>query len=713
MFNLQKENLLLHLSHGEDHVLKDVQFELHLNDMGKVDLDFVEVKTEQKANQLGAYKRCEYVYTKDDKVEFSFIMHSYEHTVHAYTDLTIHGERVMGRNDYLSPKNGVVIKMKEIGESEGLVAFYRHKDWWTRPHFEKDITALPERTQSLLWASEKSYYYLVPLVGPVFKSELEGTDQGFQLSVSSYDSGRSQCQTPIFVLGKGENPFDLSKLVTKQVQAISGKSSRSLDEKRYPQQLDYLGWCSWDAFYQDVNEEGILNKMKELNEKQVPVKWIMIDDGWSQINNERLSGFEPDATKFPQGFKVLTDQLKGDYGVDAVGVWHTLAGYWGGIDPDSSLVSEMAPHLLRTNGNKFIPYPNKGKGFGFWDAWHDYLQQQGIDFVKVDGQSAVNNFMEGQMSIGESSLETHKALEASVGIHFDQCMINCMGMASENIWNRPISSVSRSSDDFVPDDDNGFAEHALQNVYNSFYHGEIYWGDWDMFWTKHKDAKRHAVLRALSGGPIYTSDRVDQTDPEVLQPLVYKDGRILRCDQPGRPTTDTLLVDPVKGQLPLKVWNTSNGIGLVATFNVSDQKVDGKISPSDVEGIAAEEYIIYDYFNQKVHTVDKEGSLPVSLDKEGFSYYLVIPRKSSVKPLGLIDKYVSPATFSEQYTSEDKVVVRVREGGRFAFYSESEPSKVTVNGSEVAVNRLKADDLVYVVDCSSIQDESIMIEINR
>src|SRR5690606_18830163 len=98
----------------------------------------------------------------------------------------------------------------------------------------------------------------------------------------------------------------------------------------------------------------------------------------------------------------------------------------------------------------WVPKPDAAAAFGFWNDWHGYLKKQGVDFVKVDSQSAVANFLSGHAPIGAAAEAAHTALEASVGLHFDGCVINCMGMAGENIWHRPASAVSRNSDDFVP-----------------------------------------------------------------------------------------------------------------------------------------------------------------------------------------------------------------------------------------------------------------------
>lgn len=710
MFNVQSDRQLgLQFFDQKKNILNGIHITVNVDPLGECPLEFVNVKTEQLQNQFGNYERSTHLYQYKDKIDLSFIVESYEDIVQAYVDVVIHNERAQGHHDYLASEEAIKIHVNNLSDLQGVVAHYRHKDWWTRPHFNQDLSTLPPRTQSLLWENDDSVYHILPAVGSTFKSEMKGSDQGFDIIISSFDGGRVKASTFAFILAKGENPFALVKKTTERLLELSG-NAKMIDEKRYPERLDYLGWCSWDAFYQEVHQDGIVNKVKELKEKQVPVKWLMIDDGWSQVNDQRLSSFEPDSKKFPKGFKTLTDDLKTNYGIQSIGVWHTLAGYWGGVDPESSLATTMAPYLFRTNSNRLVPYPDRSKGFGFWDAWHSYLEQQGIDFVKVDGQSGVYNFLREHMSTPEATIESHKALEASVGIHFDHCVINCMGMASDNVYNRPMSAVSRSSDDFVPDtEEYGFAEHALQNVYNAVYHGELYYGDWDMFWTVHRDANRHALLRAVSGGPIYTSDRVGKTNADILWPLIFKDGKILLCDQPGRPTADTLMKDPTTEDVPMKIWNTSNGVGVLATFHVNDaeKQIKGQISPADIETIQAEDYIMYDYFNQTAVKMGHEDRHDITLEKEGFGLYLFIPMKHAITPIGLINKYISASTYQVLYSTAEKIVVQLKEAGPFALVAEQQPQKATVNGEDVTVTNLASDPSIYVIDCQS--EESLPI----
>ena len=72
----------------------------------------------------------------------------------------------------------------------------------------------------------------------------------------------------------------------------------------------YLGWCSWDACYKEVTEEKVRQKADELLDKRVPVKWMLIDDGWLSTKDEMLCDFMPDKEKFPNGFRKMIQDIK-------------------------------------------------------------------------------------------------------------------------------------------------------------------------------------------------------------------------------------------------------------------------------------------------------------------------------------------------------------------------------------------------------------------
>ncbi|NUK30251.1 alpha-galactosidase [Parageobacillus sp. VR-IP] len=672
----------------------------HDNSMETIDRD-----------RFGNYTAIKHFLENREKgVNLSLYFKIYDDMVFTYVDAYIQNERLQNRHTYFAPEKCIILKVHSLGPIEGMLAHYQHKDWWTRPYFSKDFSSLPDRTQSLLWKTPKNYYYLLPVCSDIYKTELSGNGKGFDIKLSSYVGGVDRCCTLSFVLGIGNNPFTLSKKVIDSSIEVLGFRTLPRSKKRYPEILEYLGWCSWDAFYHQVNEKGIVRKMAELKEKKVPVKWVIIDDGWLDVKEDRLYSFNADKEKFPNGLSSTINILKNQFGVNWVGVWHTIAGYWGGIHPESPLVNELRNFLYQTNSNKFVPYPDSVKGFGFWSAWHEILKKQGVDFVKVDSQSAINNFMMYQKSIGEAARGTHVALEASVGLYFDHCIINCMGMASENIWNRPVSAVSRNSDDFVPSKEISFKEHALQNVYNSFYHGQFYWGDWDMFWTNHEEDIQNAVLRAISGGPVYFSDRVGETDPLIVWPLILKDGRILRADQPGLPTEDCLFVNVNEEKVPLKVWNRVNENGIIVAFNINvrGERVKGVVSPSDVPGLIGQKFIVFDYFNQQVNILNATQKLDLVLEEEDVALFIICPLDGEIIPLGLLNKYLTTKTILEKIIMDKKMIVRLAEGGQFGFVAFREPKIAAVNGQQALISR--QGEALFTIDCSD-QEGEVWIEL--
>ena len=230
--------------------------------------------------------------------------------------------------------------------------------------------------------------------------------------------------------------------------------------------------------------------MEEFRRKNIPVSWVLLDDGWSDVDrkNGTLRSFGADPSRFPKGLSHTVRLLKDEFGVKYVGVWQAFQGYWNGVDPN-----------------------------------------------------------------GEATIGRHEGLDSAVARHFNNALINCMGMAPEDYWHRPISPIVRSNDDYLPHDPHSLAEHIMQNAFNALLMGELYHCDWDMFWSEHPHAWAHGIMRLLSGGPVYCSDAEGHTDERMLHDLLDFGGGLARPDAPGLPTADSLLRDPRKSAEALGV----------------------------------------------------------------------------------------------------------------------------------------------------------------
>ncbi len=72
-----------------------------------------------------------------------------------------------------------------------------------------------------------------------------------------------------------------------------------------------LGWNSWNTFYQNINEELIIETADAMVESGMAAsgyQYIVIDDGWALYRDED-GNIQPDSTKFPSGIKFLADYV--------------------------------------------------------------------------------------------------------------------------------------------------------------------------------------------------------------------------------------------------------------------------------------------------------------------------------------------------------------------------------------------------------------------
>ena len=314
----------------------------------------------------------------------------------------------------------------------------------------------------------------------------------------------------------------------------SGKITVLLrDERPLPEPFRYFGWCSWNAFYHDVSDAGMTEKLAEFREMRLLVRWVLIDDGWSPDRDERLTGFGAVPEKFPNGLREFTARAKSEFGISWVGVWHAFFGYWCGVAPDSPLADRFRAHLVETNSGFLCPGSTEDDVFAIFDAWHGALEQEGIDFVKIDGQGSLKDFLHGERPAVPAAAVMHRGIERSVARHFDNRVINCMGVTQENMFARPQTALTRNSDDFFPDLPDSFRAHLMQNAYTGVFQRNLYACDWDMWWSSHHSAVRSAVQRAVSGDLVYVSDKIGATDAAQIRPLIEDDGRVLMGDERG------------------------------------------------------------------------------------------------------------------------------------------------------------------------------------
>ena len=550
----------------------------------------------------------------------------------------------------LLPEKFMEITLGENYVPDKILVSGHDNPWWMFPSFPETFAGIPDDSQGMVIADGGRHYHVLPLCGDNIYCNFE---KG-KLYLNSGMNGLFNISGDFLAVTVADDPFTAVRESFKSCRELGAINVKLKNEKVMPENLNGLGWCTWDAFHHSVTSAKIYEKLREFNEKKVPIRYVIIDDGWSDLSAPNdygcmmLRGFDADKNKFPEGIKECVRRMKEEFGVPAVGVWMPMTGGWVGIDPNGPLAEAEKDHLFTPPCGLLIPKADEEENGGFWDDWFGFLAECGVDFVKVDNQSSVEKRIEGFEPSVIGIRKAHIGLERAVDKYFGGSIINCMGMDMQNVQNRPGSMISRNSDDFVPGVHRSFVKHLMQNSYNAIWHGEMYCCDYDMWWTDHESADASGVLRAISGSPVYVSDGTDRTVAEKLLPTVADDGRLLPLDEAARPTLDCFYVDPRESGEFHKCWNRSGEYFAAALFNVLETEVTDTLEFADIPGLdEAVEYLAYSFFEKKFTRFKKGDAIKVTLAGDGAEIINLYPIKNDGEEyvmLGDLTKYANCAS---------------------------------------------------------------------
>ncbi len=612
---------------------------------------------------------------------------------------------VLTGNQKMNAKDYAGIFFNDAAGYKQGVALRRYKPWnsWTEPVQIKEPSQMPDwDVQFFYWQYNDGVYGAsLPLSGNGFRTTIGSNGSSWGSKAVSYAENKDETVIPAMAVAFGKDPYELFERIYRTALQAIGKPENLRIKKKFPDLFNYIGWCTWNASDNghNLNDELLIKAAKSFSDNRFPIGWMLIDDGWFQNTNNALQSFEPNPKQFPSGFKPVIDNLKQQYGVKYMGVWHAFNGLWNGIDPHSSLGKHYANDLFSWTQKErpdiedaplktyYFIKPESDSLKAFYDNWHRYLKQQGFDFVKVDNQSVTERMAVNNYPLFTLSDSMHKALYSSVNKYFSGAIINCMDMTAEAYLNFGSSAVARCVEDYFPYSANenynlqkgNAAAHVLQAIYNSIYFGQMVYPDFDLFQSHNPNAVFHAIARAINCGPVYITDNIGQQKFDVLRPLVYNDGRIIRSETPLLPAEDCLF--QVQDKKIFKAFSMVGKAGLLGVWNVADtDMVRGIIKPSDVGNLKGEEFVMYEFFSRCLNTARRDDSFPVQLNRMGYQLFYVIPVHKGFAALGLTNKYNAPATVLNEEWKVGMVKIDLYEGGNFKAYCERAPSRITVNG---------------------------------
>ena len=587
-----------------------------------------------------------------------------------------------------------------LGKIAGLNRFtsvHRYEPFWMKPTVGKSHAAVQFETQWLLAETKAGEcVMLVPLINGAFRFSLSGGDAGLVLTGETGDPFTFGAGGVALFVSAGRDPYAMADAGAKAVMKRLGTGKLRV-EKPAP----ILSTCSDGArgihSIKKFRPTKCRTGLESFKAGGVEPRLLILDDGW-QDYKRMPSGEEPlvslgaNQERFGGDLTPTVKLAKQDFKIRTFLVWQTMYGYWGGVDGKSLPGYDVrnVPQAIRagdyaseTGTRREILGAAGGPGFGRKDRQvHERLSpaDEGPGRRRRKGRQPGGNRRPGNRP-GRRVVLTRayrEALEKSVAANFDGRLINCMSNGMETYYGSPLTTLIRTSIDFWPLRPETHGLHIYTNALVGLWFGEFMQPDWDMFQSGHQMGSFHAAGRAISGGPVYVSDKPDAHDFKLLNKLVLSDGSVLRAGGVGRPTRDCLFADVLREPVLLKVFNYNRDCAVIGVFNANYHRaaaeratIEGSVSPSDAPELKGEEFVGFAHRADRLWRCKRAGREPLKLAEGEWEIVSFAPVDRGVAVLGLADKLNSTAAATEKgWADESTYKATLRDGGEFVAWTD-------------------------------------------
>lgn len=192
-----------------------------------------------------------------------------------------------------------------------------------------------------------------------------------------------------------------------------------------PSSKPMSGWTSWYNYYQNINEDIILENLENFKKFNKKIDIFQIDDGYQQAVGDWLL---IDENKFPRGMKFIAESIK-EQGYKA-GIW--LAPF--ACEKNSRLFKEKQDWILKDGEGKLVSAGGNWSGFYALDFYNEEVRQYikdvfyvvlnnwGYDLVKLDFLYAVCILPRRDKTRGQIMTEAMEFLRECVG---DKLILGC------------------------------------------------------------------------------------------------------------------------------------------------------------------------------------------------------------------------------------------------------------------------------------------------
>jgi raffinose synthase len=157
----------------------------------------------------------------------------------------------------VAAKHGASRHLFALGSIPELVRYtvcHRYEPYWMKPAAGTRLEAVPAETQFFLAELRGGdYLLLVPLVDDLFRFSLRGKRDGMlEIVAETGDAFHPGKGGLALYAAVGADPFELVGAGARSVAARLG-TGRLRRDKPLPDMVDAFGWCTGDAFYQEVS----------------------------------------------------------------------------------------------------------------------------------------------------------------------------------------------------------------------------------------------------------------------------------------------------------------------------------------------------------------------------------------------------------------------------------------------------------------------------
>ncbi len=595
----------------------------------------------------------------------------------------------------------------------------RLNPWIVGPDFSAEFDKSPSQDAVYQGAGRNGQYALLKLSGGEYLALLPltagdsmawlyaGKDNILRIKASNFGTEKLGGDIPLLAWARDKNPYKAVRRaweIAAGVPALEGKI-RLVSQKEYPEPFKYLGWCSWEQYHKNIDSKLLCGAVDKIHASGIPIRWVLVDDGFQTEEKLRLKSFSPDPKKFPDGWEPLIKKRNPD-GVKWFGLWHCYYGLWNGISPDNDF-GDLNKSLVKISDGVLMPGKSEGDAKEFYGAFIGSVADSGFDFVKIDVQTGFIRHFKNQPNAVRANNWCSRALEGACGGRLDG-IINCMAHNGATFFNSSESSVIRCSVDYFKGKPNTAKSHLYQSYQNSVWLSHVFYPDHDMFHSSDAASARDmAISKALSAAPVYLSDAPEDFVKDLIMRLCFEDGEILRPLAPAVPLPDSMFSKPLSNrknsyrviaplkngcaavmlhnlcQYPDKTPKFSNGMSLTTP----DLQVDSNspvpqnshISPADYiyagsmlpektdfeipqEGLA-----YYDWYAKKGGKLDREIKFVLERPLEG-RLLLVAPISNGWAVFGATDKFLAPVAVDFVRCGVSGCELEIRDGGEFAIY---------------------------------------------